>query len=312
MFYGRSVTGEPLHIYDTVVDLLEAVNLSQPISGVSSVHTTTGILYKLRSKAPHLTLPSEYSQYISSNISSSLGLFLREKSLRAQDVVRMAINVELERVTFFVECDEPVVVPITSEESVNLTFPGDVLVTVGSTPGRKHSKFTGYLINAELSVKAFEKRVWNCDTTDSNDSDQNSANWTMSHQNAPSSKPEQKQSPSNVQVEQRDQQHRGVALGPPSPPLRTKTGANLEEDRLASLELKLSQLSQMVDMMKTQNAELQTRVQYLEGCECVRPGPTCVWEGRDFQEGERWHTDLDTLCTCTAGQVRCQANSREE
>lgn len=54
-----------------------------------------------------------------------------------------------------------------------------------------------------------------------------------------------------------------------------------------------------------QNADLQARVHYLEGCECVRR--RCVWEGRDVEEGQRWQTH-HSVCTCTSGKVKCQAS----
>lgn len=59
-----------------------------------------------------------------------------------------------------------------------------------------------------------------------------------------------------------------------------------------------------------QNAELQSRVRYLEGCECVRQ--RCVWEGRDVEDGRSWQTDLHTVCTCTSGEVKCRANVKGE
>lgn len=55
-----------------------------------------------------------------------------------------------------------------------------------------------------------------------------------------------------------------------------------------------------------QNADLQSRVQYLEGCECVRQ--RCVWEGREVENGQRWQTDPNIVCTCTSGKVACQPN----
>lgn len=55
-----------------------------------------------------------------------------------------------------------------------------------------------------------------------------------------------------------------------------------------------------------QNADLQSRVHYLEGCECVRQ--RCVWEGREVEDGQRWQVDLNTVCTCASGKVTCQAN----
>lgn len=57
-----------------------------------------------------------------------------------------------------------------------------------------------------------------------------------------------------------------------------------------------------------QNVDLQSRVNYLEGCECVRR--RCVWEGREVEEGQRWQTDPHNECSCTSGKVVCQANSR--
>lgn len=59
--------------------------------------------------------------------------------------------------------------------------------------------------------------------------------------------------------------------------------------------------------MCEQNAELQTRVQYLEGCECVR-WRGCVWDGHEVEEGHSWQIDISTVCTCASGKVKCQAN----
>uniref|UniRef100_A0A8C5BPR6 Kielin cysteine rich BMP regulator n=1 Tax=Gadus morhua TaxID=8049 RepID=A0A8C5BPR6_GADMO len=54
------------------------------------------------------------------------------------------------------------------------------------------------------------------------------------------------------------------------------------------------------------NTDLQSRVHYLEGCECVRRRK-CTWEGREVEEGHRWQTLSNTACTCTSGQVTCEA-----
>ena len=51
-------------------------------------------------------------------------------------------------------------------------------------------------------------------------------------------------------------------------------------------------------------------MQYLEGCECARR--RCVWEGRELEEGQRWETHLNTVCTCTSGQVICEATTQGE
>lgn len=352
---------ELLHVNDSVVDLLSAMKLYSPISGISRVQTSTGMLYKLRSRAPHLTLPSEYSNYIRSKINNSLGVLLigqqtsdqpatlfslssssspvlqitssskilsvdyespgrklsslvypRRNPFAAEDLVRLAISVEPERVTFFVECEEEVVVPVKSDEKIDLTLAGNLTVTLGSTPGRKDSKFTGYLLAAELCFKAYQEREWDCDSTDSVPSKHlKMVNGTNSLEITSFNEPLKKRRTPNTVEEQKDQQQRRVILGPPSPPHGTKTSPTQTqtEERLKSLELKLEQLSQMMDMMKAQNTELQTRVQYLEGCECVRQ--KCVWDGREVEEGQRWQTDIYTLCTCTAGTVSCKATVKD-
>lgn len=33
-----------------------------------------------------------------------------------------------------------------------------------------------------------------------------------------------------------------------------------------------------------------------------------MWEGRQVEEGQRWQSDLNTVCTCTSGEVTCQAD----
>ena len=60
----------------------------------------------------------------------------------AEDLVHLAVSVEPDRVTFYVECKEEVSVPVRSGERINLTSAGNVSVTLGSTPGRKDSKFS--------------------------------------------------------------------------------------------------------------------------------------------------------------------------
>lgn len=33
-----------------------------------------------------------------------------------------------------------------------------------------------------------------------------------------------------------------------------------------------------------------------------------MWEGREVEDGQRWQSDLNTVCTCTSGKVTCQPN----
>lgn len=36
-----------------------------------------------------------------------------------------------------------------------------------------------------------------------------------------------------------------------------------------------------------------------------------MWEGRDVEDGQRWQAD-HSVCTCTSGEVKCQANIKGE
>eukprot|EP00066_Takifugu_rubripes_P016015 XP_011605281.1 PREDICTED: kielin/chordin-like protein [Takifugu rubripes] len=132
----------------------------------------------------------------------------------------------------------------------------------------------------------------------------------MRHRQVPTSKPQMsrrakdktRRYPHDIQS---DQLHRAAVLGPPGTPQGGRSPEQ-KDDQLMKLQQRLEQLAVMLDMLKSQNADLQSRVQYLEGCECVRQ--RCVWEGRDVEDGQRWQTDLHTVCTCTSGKVKCQAN----
>ncbi|CAL8296638.1 unnamed protein product [Boreogadus saida] len=63
-----------------VIDLLAALNMSQPIKGISKIHdedpSGSAAAYKLRPKAPHLTLPPEYSRLLAAAGPASLGVHL--------------------------------------------------------------------------------------------------------------------------------------------------------------------------------------------------------------------------------------------
>lgn len=138
--------------------------------------------------------------------------------------------------------------------------------------------------------------------------------------------------PHNVQS---DQLQRSAVLGPPGSQGGKPVSQAQKDDRVKKLERRLEELARMLDMVKAQvavvlllydfmtiemmtfgifsvkqNADLQSRVQYLEGCECVRQ--RCVWEGREVEVGQRWRTDLNTVCTCTSGKVTCQADIKGE
>ncbi|TNN39982.1 Kielin/chordin-like protein [Liparis tanakae] len=134
----------------------------------------------------------------------------------------------------------------------------------------------------------------------------------MLQQDASSSKHQTSSRPAEqthhyLQGVQSGQLQRGVVLGAPGAPQGLTSDSQApKDDSLKELEKRLGELAHMLDMVKAQNADLQSRVEYLEGCECVRR--QCVWEGRDVEDGRRWHTDLTTVCVCTSGKVTCQAN----
>lgn len=35
-----------------------------------------------------------------------------------------------------------------------------------------------------------------------------------------------------------------------------------------------------------------------------------MWEGREVEDGRRWQSDRNTVCTCTSGKVTCQPDTR--
>ncbi|XP_070763397.1 kielin/chordin-like protein [Enoplosus armatus] len=373
--FAPPVQGHSSPNHENVIDLLAALNMSHQISGVARVQSPGSVTYRLRPRAPYLTLPREYSHFLYSNLQGSMGVYLvgqqasgssatlfslssasspilqilsstlsntllldyragggaqglasfhfpGRNPFAGEEWVQLAVSLETDRVAFFVDCQEAVVLPIKSEERINLELPQEVVVTLASTPGKKDSKFIGYLKTAEISMKAYLRRPWLCDNvtdalppsqyTDAQRSDSRTESSRVFQQDASPSKPQTSHRPTNQtnhypQDVQSDQLQRGVVLGPPGSPQGVKSVSQAQkDDRLKKLERRLEELARMLDMVKTQNADLQSRIQYLEGCECVRQ--RCVWEGREVEDGQHWQIDLNTVCTCTSGKVTCQAN----
>ncbi|XP_075885031.1 kielin/chordin-like protein [Nelusetta ayraudi] len=377
-----------------VVDLLQHLNASQHVSGVSRLQDPSGATYRIRPRAPHLTLPREYSRALLADLRGALGVHLvgRQAAGTAATLLsltsatsspglqivsstldhtlrvlaaggsfvypgrnpfsrdqwaRLAVSLEADRLTFFVDCDPAAELRLRGGENVSksvsedqrderlkkLQVPRDVVITLGSAPGKKESKFSGYLRTAEISTTAYPKRPWLCENvTDTlppappphqqqqqqqHEDTRSSRSHTDSPQkrDASPSKPPKSQRPSDKtshypQDVQSDQLQRAAALGPPGSPLGGKSVSEDQRDeRLNKLEARVEDMAAMLDMVKTQNAELQSRVRSLEGCECVRR--RCVWEGRQVEEGQRWQSDLNTVCTCTSGEVTCQADIKE-
>ncbi|XP_036068311.1 kielin/chordin-like protein isoform X3 [Oryzias melastigma] len=360
---------------NNVTDLLAALNMSQHRSGVSRLQSPNSVMYKIRSRAPYLTLPQEYSHFLHSAFQGNMGvhfvgrqasgsnatilslssasspilqilsstvsntlrinyqangtppvsvLYPATNPLSRGEWVHLAVSLEPDKVVFFVDCQEAAVLSFRNESRIKLEIPQDVIIALGSTPGKKDNKFNGYVKTAELSLQAFERRPWSCDNiTDDLPASQNTdihgptvqTNTSQKlHPDSPSSKRQtnhqlQQQTHYYPKDVQSDQRQRGAVLGPPGSPQGAKSASEeLINDWLSMLEKKMEEMYQSLDTLKAQNLKLQTRVKYLEGCECVRRG--CVWEGQEVQEGQRWHTDLDTICLCSSGKVTCETRTR--
>ncbi|XP_053741751.1 kielin/chordin-like protein [Synchiropus splendidus] len=369
-----AVQGQIGALHEAEIDLLKALNMSRQISGVSRLHSPGSVMYKIRSRAPHLTLPPDYSRFLYSNQKGSLGVHLvalqakdseatllslsassspilqifsstRNNSLHIEywgedggqgynylrypnrnpfsreDWVRLAISLEPNKLLFFIDCKEAVVLPLNSGKEVKLELPRDVVVTLASAPGNKESKFNGQLKTARISLKAYLRRPWHCDNVtdaflpsqDESDPDPQADTGLKLQQDASSNQhqtghglvDQRGHYPPDVQ---NDQHHRGGVLGPPAFPHGAKASYQ-KDDRLKILERRVEELARMLDMVKAQNTDLHSRVQKLEECECVRQ--RCIWEGRVVEDGHQWQTDLVTVCTCTSGKVTCQAHIKD-
>ncbi|XP_072241827.1 kielin/chordin-like protein [Leuresthes tenuis] len=382
LVFALSVHAHSGSNHENVIDLLEALNMSQHRSGVSRLQSPSSVMFKIRPRAAYLTLPREYSHFLHSNLRGSIGVHLvgRQASgssatvfslssasspiiqiisstlnntlrldypaagpglnsfqfpsgnpLSRGEWVQLAVSLEPGRLAFFVDCQEAAVFEIKSENRINLDIPEDVVIALASTPGKKDSKFNGYLKAAEISLKAYLRRPWSCDNTTDDlsqsqstdtqiSSSSSSDSCQKSHHDASSSKPKTNHRlqdkinhyPKDIQS---DQLQRGAVLGPPGSPQGVKSVSQVQtNDRLDKLEKRLEkrleELVRMLDMVKAQNVDLQSRVKYLEGCECVRQ--RCVWEGLEVEDGQHWQTDLNTVCSCTSGKVKCQTNIKSE
>ncbi|XP_061577935.1 kielin/chordin-like protein isoform X2 [Cololabis saira] len=252
--------------------------------------------------------------------------FPRKNPFSAGEWVRLAVSLEPDRLALFVDCQEAVVLELKRANRINLKLPEDVVIALGSTPGIKDSKFNGYLKTAEMTLQAYRRRPWNCENikddsppsqyADTHTPDPPADKTQMFQHDTLSTKLQRNHRPRDRDSHYRkdfqsDQIQRSAGLGPPASPQGAKSVAQAQRnDRLIDMERKLEELSIMLNMVKTQNVQLESRLQYLEGCECVKR--RCVWEGREVDEGQRWQTDLSTVCSCTSGKVICQTDIKNE
>ncbi|XP_075440277.1 kielin/chordin-like protein [Ascaphus truei] len=345
----------PLQYYDdNVIDLLEALNVTRSIKGVtkSKGREPGSPAWKFRQRVPHLTLPWDYSVYLLSSTQGSLGLHLvakqaknnqgtlltflspaamkrdgrpllrltsdtRSDQLRLEyrtpqgmepaslllpggspfsgsRWVRLALNLDIHKVTLFQDCEEPVVFGQDGEEEMlGLILPLDLEISFASSPGDKASKFLGYWQTAEISPNGFSRRPWHCD----NRADSLPLPYSLSeerHMEEDETQPE----PGPPQLHAlSDTRHYQQQQSEAPPPLLN------QGERLQRLDEALRGLASMLEMVKVQNADLLTRVKALESCECRRPA--CSWEGSEYRDSDTWKMDACNICVCVAGSVTC-------
>lgn len=342
----------PLQYYDdNVIDLLEALNVTRSIKGVTK---SKGLdpgspAWKFRPRVPHLTLPWDYSVYLLSSTQGSVGLhFVAKQAKNNQGTLlaflspaamkkdghpllhlvsdtqedqlrleyrtpqtmepaslllpggspfsgskwaRLALNIDTHKVTLFLDCEEPVIFGKEGEdELLSLILPLDLEISFASTPGNKESKFLGYWQTAEISPTGFSRRPWHCE----NRSDSLPLPFSLPEERHMENDDIQRQPRAPDLSDTRNYQQQQSEA--PSPPLT-------QEERIRRLEDIVQGLTTMLDMVKVQNVDLQARVKTLESCECRRP--SCLWEGKEYQDSETWKKDTCNICVCVGGSVKC-------
>lgn len=120
---------------------------SDSLASLFSLSSSSAPILQITSSLKRLSLdyqPPGAVQKLTSLQFPNKNPFVAEKPLQ------LAISVEPERVTFFVACQEAVV--LKSDERINLSLPRDVVVTLASTPGKQDSKFTVSTANTYLGT----------------------------------------------------------------------------------------------------------------------------------------------------------------
>ncbi|XP_076848974.1 kielin/chordin-like protein isoform X2 [Brachyhypopomus gauderio] len=203
--------------------------------------------------------------------------------------VRMYVSLEPRRVMLFVECEEATSVDLPPEAAaLNLDFSRDI--TFSSTAGNKARRFTGCWQTAELISKVYQRRLWHCDNITGTE-------W-------PPPPPKSQNSELDVVHDQPNfASEVGLQRDAENPQPRRE-----QKQQLSRLENELHNIVTELNRLQAQNEDLQARVKRLESCECVQR--TCVWEGREQQEGSRWETDQHTMCSCVSGRVQCATSNK--
>uniref|UniRef100_W5NEV9 Kielin cysteine rich BMP regulator n=1 Tax=Lepisosteus oculatus TaxID=7918 RepID=W5NEV9_LEPOC len=333
---------------ENVIDLLEALNITRSIKGVTKAKGLDPSIpaWKFRQRVPHLTLPRDFSFYFLSTMQGSIGfhfvaqqtknsdgtlisfvsptamkkdghpllqlvsstrsnqLRLDYRAVHSMDPAhilfpggtpfsnskwaRVALNLEAHKISLFVDCEEPVVFEKSHGEDVlSLSLPIDLEITFASMPGDKNSKFAGYWQTAEVSTSGFLRRPWHCENLSGTKPCLMYSNYSHCTQYTRILEIPETSSPNGLD----------------------KFNPENQEKRMRRLEQTVESLSMMLDMVKAQNADLLSRVAFLESCECRRL--TCSWEGREIEEGAHWEKDQHVSCVCVKGEVQCTVTDGE-
>lgn len=85
--------------------------------------------------------------------------FPRRNPFSREEWVQLAVSLETDRLAFFVDCQEAVVLQLKSQERINLQMPQDVVVTLASTPGKKDSKFSVSFFSRTYCIPAHTRTL---------------------------------------------------------------------------------------------------------------------------------------------------------
>ncbi|KAM6437201.1 kielin/chordin-like protein [Liasis olivaceus] len=353
---------------DDVLDLLEALNISRSMPGVTKAKgPDPGIpAWKFRRRVPLLALPWDYSVYLLSTVQAALGFHFvarqspgsqgtlislaspaaskrdgrpllqlvsstREDQLRLEyramhntepaslvfpggtpfsqgRWVQLALHLEPQRVSLFVDCQEPFVFEKSSgEDLLRLALPLDLQITFASLAGDEASKFLGSWQTAEISPHGFPHRPWHCENLP--ELDLFSLPYALPEEQyvdlleGPSL--ELDSLPRFEPLALADTHHYQQEPSQPDfpPPGSARSGVASPEQRIQRLEELVEGLGTMLDMVKEQNSDLLGRVKSLEHCECRQL--TCFADGRSYEEGASWDQDPCTSCVCVRGKPEC-------
>ncbi|XP_053260630.1 kielin/chordin-like protein [Podarcis raffonei] len=222
--------------------------------------------------------------------------------------VRLALHLEPQRISLFVDCQEPVVFEKGGgEEVLSLILPLDLQVTFASLEGDKASKFLGYWQTAEISPSGFPHRPWHCENLPEPDllplsyTTAEERYLDLPDEHLPElDSPPPLEPPALTDIRHYQREPSESDFPPPGP---ARSSAASAEERIRRLEELVDGLGTMLDMVKEQNSDLLGRVKSLEDCECRRPA--CLWEGQRYEDGTSWDQDLCTTCVCAHGKAEC-------